>query len=113
MYHTWIYICLSTAVPNPADCSPDNAVRWFQTADQNAIPGADTRTRADVRVMRLTENVYAVISQFPVGQSMGTDTFVYFLCENPKPELEQTAREVGGSAGADALKTLAKGDCLK
>jgi hypothetical protein len=44
---------------------------------------------------------------------MGADTYVYFLCENPKPQLKQTASEVGGSAGAEALKSLAKGDGLK
>jgi hypothetical protein len=85
-------------------------VRWFQIPDQ---PSSNTRAirRAEEKVKRMvTEGTYFKLEQWPVGRSMGTDTYVYFPCDTPKAKLEETAR-AGGDRGA--LEMIAKGDCLR
>ena len=104
MLHTWVLICLATTTPRAVDCNMFTASKWFQVADQPS---------KEEKVIWLTKGVYIKIIQFPIGKSLGTDSYIYYPCETPKTELEKAAREIGGEAGSSALRELGKGDCLR
>ena len=104
MLHTWILICLAATTPNPTNCDLSTAAKWFQTGDQPSKVE---------KAVRLTNGVYLKVIQSPVGKSLGTDSYIFYPCETPKTELENTARQIGGDSGSWALQELAKGDCLR
>lgn len=104
--HTWALVC--SLMLTPAQCNLETADRWFQVAPRTI----------DIRAAIMRSGIFnrktQFIKIFKYGESLGTDSYIYYPCDRSLFDIKKTIDEgERQDLRQDLHKQLSKGACLR